>query len=118
MNPKLFGESMATGIVPKRYQKTVSICYYIAVAFAGLILLIANLLGLLTISGITTFPDDFTQQKLLALLGISTAFMATLLWFGMVLDVFRPDQTFRKLVTAGFVAGLLAAVASAITNVF
>lgn len=106
---------MATGIVPKRYQKAVSICYYIAVALTGLILLAANLLGVLAISGIATFPHNFTQQKLLALLGVSTALMATLLWFGMVLDVFRPDQTFRKLVTAGFIAGLLAAMGSAIT---
>lgn len=109
---------MASNIVPAKYQKAVSTAFYVVVTLVGLTFIVTNTFGILAAVQIISFPANFTAPKCLMLFGLSVTFMCVLLWFGMVLDIFRPYEEFRKLVLRGLIAGILGAILVALRGVF
>jgi hypothetical protein len=104
-------------IVPLKYRKRVSILYYALFFVIGIVLLVANGIGILAAVGITHFPERFTQVQCLFLMCISVTFMSTLLWFGIILEVFNPNPGFQKLITRTLIGGIFAAVVVALKAV-
>src|SRR6266567_2774999 len=105
---------MATRIIPEKYETLVSTIFYLMVSVIGLILLVANTAGILAAAEITHFPDKFTPTKCLFLFGISVSFMSALIWFGMILGVFKGDDKFKALISRVFIAGVLGQVLAAV----
>ncbi len=99
-----------TELIPLKYQKAASIIYYVFVVLLGVLMLLVNATAILAASGLTQVFGHFTQTECFFLLSASIALTSVLVWFGMILGVFKTNERFERLVSRAFITGVFGAI--------